>query len=116
MRNHRFFLPGRLGEEQIVRKSLGNGFSIPFIGFGTFSARLTPAQMGQAVETALGYGYRMLDCAAMYGNEDVIGSVLKDAQSAGIPREELFILSKLIYIGINNQQRTLFIILYPVVV
>ncbi len=95
MRNHRFFLPGRLGEEQIVRKSLGNGFSIPFIGFGTFSARLTPAQMGQAVETALGYGYRMLDCAAMYGNEDVIGSVLKDAQSAGIPREELFILSKL---------------------
>lgn len=95
MRNHRFFLPGAPEEGQINRKKLNSGFFMPSIGFGTFSARLAPLTVAKAVETALGYGYRMLDCAAMYGNEDVIGDVLRDAQVAGIQREKLFILSKL---------------------
>ncbi len=68
---------------------------IPAIGFGTFSARLSSEVVADAVHTALREGYRFLDCAAAYGNEAQIGEVLKQAIGEGIPREELFVLSKL---------------------
>ena len=71
--------------------SLSNGRGIPRIGFGTFR---TPdgAQTEQSVIEALRAGYRLIDCAAVYGNEKSVGNALA---RAGVPREELFITSKL---------------------
>ncbi|GIZ49753.1 hypothetical protein CKM354_001278000 [Cercospora kikuchii] len=69
---------------------LNTGTSIPSVGFGTFQA--PPAEVEVAVQTALKAGYRHLDCASIYGNEDAVGRGLK---ASGIPREDVFITSKL---------------------
>ncbi|MDL2206022.1 aldo/keto reductase [Eubacteriales bacterium OttesenSCG-928-N13] len=75
---------------------LPGGDRIPTIGFGTFgSDHCAPEQMAQAVETALTAGYRLIDCAQVYGNEHTIGEVLERAiGSEQISREELFVASK----------------------
>jgi len=75
---------------------LVNGIEIPHIGMGTFgSDRFTPDQVADAVYGAIGAGYRLIDCAAIYGNEDKIGEVLKKAMDDGlVTRDELFITSK----------------------
>ena len=75
---------------------LSNGMRIPCIGMGTFgSDRFTPEQVSLAVEGAIKAGYRLFDCASVYGNEDLIGKVLDDVIFDGIVnREELFITSK----------------------
>lgn len=69
---------------------------IPPIGFGTFgSDKYSSEEVSAAVRMALETGYRMLDCAAVYQNEDKIGEVLVTAFSDGlVKREELFITSK----------------------
>jgi len=63
---------------------------------GTFgSDRFTPQQVSDAVYGAIKCGYRLFDCAAVYGNEDKIGQVFKRAFDEGIvKREELIITSK----------------------
>jgi alcohol dehydrogenase (NADP+) len=63
---------------------------------GTFgSDRFTPEQISNAVAGAIRCGYRMFDCASVYGNEDRIGEVFKAAFDEGVvKREELFITSK----------------------
>ena len=70
---------------------------MPAIGMGTFgSDHVTPAEVGQAVRTALELGYRHIDCAAVYGNEQQIGEVIARAISDGlVKREDLWITSKL---------------------
>ncbi len=75
---------------------LSNGEEIPCIGMGTFgSDRFTPEQVSSAVAGAIKAGYRLFDCASVYGNEDLIGKVFEDAIKAGeVKREELFITSK----------------------
>jgi len=69
---------------------------IPKIGLGTFgSDRFTPAQVANAVKGAIDCGYRLFDCAAVYGNEDLIGEVFDEAINSGVvKREELTIISK----------------------
>ena len=58
----------------VPKRKLATGEEIPCIGMGTFgSDRFTPAQVSQAVAGAIRCGYRMFDCAAVYGNEDLIG-------------------------------------------
>ncbi|GEK65825.1 2,5-diketo-D-gluconic acid reductase [Leuconostoc mesenteroides subsp. sake] len=70
---------------------LTNGIEIPIIGFGTWqSANGTEAY--QSVRWALEAGYRHIDTAAVYGNEDSVGRAIKDS---GIPRDELFVTTKL---------------------
>ncbi|MGO0155488.1 aldo/keto reductase [Leuconostoc mesenteroides] len=70
---------------------LTNGIEIPIIGFGTWqSANGTEAY--QSVRWALEAGYRHIDTAAIYGNEDSVGRAIKDS---GIPRDELFVTTKL---------------------
>ena len=64
--------------------------SIPQVGFGTY--KVPAAQTQQAVETALEVGYRHIDTAEMYGNEAGVGQAIA---ACGIPRNELFITSKL---------------------
>ncbi|MBR5113495.1 MAG: aldo/keto reductase [Clostridia bacterium] len=75
---------------------LSNGEEIPCIGMGTFgSDRFTPEQVSNAVAGAIRAGYRLFDCASVYGNEDLIGKVFEDAINSGeVKREELFITSK----------------------
>ncbi len=75
---------------------LSNGEEIPCIGMGTFgSDRFTPEQVSGAVAGAIKAGYRLFDCASVYGNEDLIGKVFEDAIKSGeVKREELFITSK----------------------
>ncbi len=68
----------------------------PPIGFGTFgSDRYTSEQVKQAVMTAIEMGFRLFDCASVYGNENEIGETFSEAFEKGIvKREDLFITSK----------------------
>jgi len=80
----------------VPKRKLATGEEIPCIGMGTFgSDRFTPEQVSDAVAGAIRVGYRLFDCAAVYGNEDLIGCVFSEAISSGIvTRDELFITSK----------------------
>ncbi|KAI1629438.1 NADP-dependent oxidoreductase domain-containing protein [Exophiala viscosa] len=69
---------------------LANGSSIPAIGLGTWQA--PPSEVEGAVATALREGYRHIDCALIYKNEAEVGEGIRQS---GIPREEIFITSKL---------------------
>lgn len=71
--------------------TLNNGVKMPQLGFGVFQIT-DPAQCEQAVADAISVGYRMIDTAASYGNEEAAGRALK---RCGVPREELFITTKL---------------------
>ena len=70
--------------------TLHNGAVMPWIALGTWEA--PPGQVGRAVEAALASGYRHLDCAHIYGNEREVGEALRASR---IPREELFITTKI---------------------
>jgi diketogulonate reductase-like aldo/keto reductase len=70
---------------------LSNGVKIPCIGFGTWQAPDGETTVN-AVKDALSQGYRHIDTAAAYGNEESVGRAVKES---GIPREEIFITSKL---------------------
>lgn len=70
---------------------LNNGYQIPCIGYGTYLT--TDDIVSNAVKKALHAGYRHIDTAAFYGNEPGIGSAIAP-KSCGIPREQLFITSK----------------------
>jgi len=88
--------PDGVDPDKVPKKTLCTGETIPAIGFGTFgSDHYTPEQVAEAVRGAISVGYRHLDCAAVYGNEHLIGEVLKEVMEAGIKREELWITSKL---------------------
>ena len=69
---------------------LNNGVEIPCVGYGTF--RTAPAVTAQAVQDAIAAGYRHIDTAKVYENEVGVGQGIK---AAGVPREELFVTSKL---------------------
>jgi 2,5-diketo-D-gluconate reductase A len=69
---------------------LNNGVEMPVLGFGVF--QIPADQTEQAVVEALAAGYRSLDTAASYGNEEAVGKAIK---ASGIPREELFITTKM---------------------
>jgi alcohol dehydrogenase (NADP+) len=69
---------------------------MPAIGLGTFgSDHVTAEEIASAVKGAAQVGYRHFDCASVYRNEDRIGSALREIVASGIPREELWITSKL---------------------
>lgn len=71
--------------------TLNNGKIIPAIGFGTFKAK-DGEEAYQSTLAALKAGYRHIDTAAVYGNEESVGRAIKDS---GLSREELFITTKL---------------------
>ena len=76
--------------------TLNTGAIMPAVGLGTFgSDKYTPDQIASAVSGAVKSGYRMLDCASVYQNEDQIGRVLDGLFRDGtVKREDLFITSK----------------------
>ncbi|KAJ5279186.1 hypothetical protein N7478_004558 [Penicillium angulare] len=69
---------------------LNTGTKIPAVGLGTW--RSEPGQVRQAVSFALKNGYTHIDAALIYGNEHEVGQGIKDS---GVPREKIFITSKL---------------------
>ncbi|WP_314175305.1 aldo/keto reductase [Streptomyces winkii] len=72
------------------RIALNNGVDIPQLGFGVFQV---PAdETAAAVGTALEAGYRSIDTAAVYGNEEGVGRAIA---ASGVPRDELFVTTKL---------------------
>ena len=71
--------------------TLNNGVKMPLEGFGVFQVP-DPAQCEQAVLDAIATGYRLIDTAAAYMNEQAVGAAVK---KCGVPREELFITTKL---------------------
>ncbi|MFP7252784.1 aldo/keto reductase [Terribacillus goriensis] len=71
---------------------LNNGVEMPIIGFGVFQIE-DAAQCEQAVVDAIQAGYRLIDTASAYLNEEAVGRAIK---RSGVPREELFITTKLI--------------------
>lgn len=73
---------------------LSNEVMMPIMGLGTWQS--AAGEVYQAVRWALKLGYRMFDCAAVYGNQAEIGQAFSDAiREDGIKREELFVISKL---------------------
>ncbi|EEQ34703.1 Glycerol 2-dehydrogenase (NADP(+)) [Microsporum canis] len=75
---------------------LSNGVTIPGLGFGTFSNEGTKGEAYKAVLHALRTGYRHLDCAWFYLNEDEIGQAIHDflKENTGVKRSDLFITTK----------------------
>lgn len=70
---------------------LSNGVKIPCVGFGTWQAQ-NGGVAYTAVREAIARGYRHIDTAAAYGNEESVGRAVRDS---GLPREEIFVTSKL---------------------
>lgn len=70
---------------------LNNGVDMPILGFGTFELT-DPQECEEAVFQALTAGYRLIDTAAAYENEEYVGRAIR---RSGVPREELFITTKL---------------------
>ncbi len=85
-----------IDQKYIPRVKLSNGESIPAMGLGTFGSDKYGADIvSEAVYGAIKEGYRFIDCAAVYQNEDKIGGVLKKIfAETDIKREDLFIVSK----------------------
>jgi 2,5-diketo-D-gluconate reductase A len=74
----------------VPQVALNDGNSIPQLGFGVF--KVPAAEAERAVSSALELGYRHIDTAAIYGNEKGVGAAIA---SSGIPRDELFVTTKL---------------------
>ncbi|ETS82057.1 hypothetical protein PFICI_07059 [Pestalotiopsis fici W106-1] len=72
---------------------LNTGAEILAVGFGTWQA--PPGQVAKAVEIALKSGYKLIDAAYCYANEDEVGQGLKAAFDSGIKREDIFVVTKL---------------------
>ncbi len=85
-----------IDQNLIPHVTLKNGEKIPAMGLGTFGSDKYGADMvSKAVYGAIKEGYRFIDCAAVYQNEDRIGEVLKKIFSeTDINRDDLFIVSK----------------------
>lgn len=71
--------------------TLNNGVAMPILGFGVFQVP-DPAECERSVRDAIDVGYRLLDTAASYGNEEAVGAAIKNH---GIDRSELFVTTKL---------------------
>lgn len=80
---------------------LNNGTEMPMVGFGVF--QVSDEETEKAVLEALKAGYRLLDTAAVYGNEAGVGRAIK---ASGIPREEIFVTTKLWIQRENSYENT----------
>lgn len=70
--------------------TLNNGVIMPQIGYGVY--QVSPSECERCVSDALSVGYRMIDTAQAYANEQGVGAAVK---KSGIPREDLFLVSKI---------------------
>ena len=82
---------------EVPVKVVASGAKMPVVGLGTFgSDSVSGEAIATAVKEAIAVGYRHIDCAAVYGNEHLIGESLQEVLASGlVQREELWITSKL---------------------
>lgn len=78
-------------QNKIPNITLNNGLNIPQVGLGVWQAA-EGGEVENAVQSALESGYRLIDTAAIYGNEKGVGTAMKNS---GVPREEIFLTTKL---------------------
>ena len=78
---------------------LTNGVKMPLIGYGVF--QVPPAEAERCVTDALSVGYRLIDTAQAYFNEEGVGSAIR---KSGIPRNDIFLTTK-VWISNSGQQR-----------
>ena len=92
-----------LMEERMDFRILNNGSFIPSIGYGTYKTG-SEGETEQAVANALGVGYRLLDTAAYYGNEEAVGRGIK---ASGVNRTDIIITTKIWHTdaGYDNTMR-----------
>ncbi|CUX67153.1 aldo/keto reductase (plasmid) [Agrobacterium tumefaciens] len=76
---------------KIPTVTLNNGVEMPILGFGVFQVP-DPAECERSVRDAIDVGYRLLDTATSYGNEEAVGTAIRNH---GIDRNELFVTTKL---------------------
>jgi diketogulonate reductase-like aldo/keto reductase len=81
--------------------TLNNGVEMPILGFGVFQIP-DAAECERAVSDAIETGYRLIDTAAAYGNEEAVGNAIR---KSGIPREEFFVTSK-VWVEHTGYERT----------
>ena len=81
--------------------TLSNGVQMPLIGFGTFLTSGNECE--QSVLSALNCGYRMVDTAEAYGNEEAVGNAI---EKSGIARDELFLVTKVNFRSYENARET----------
>ena len=80
---------------------LNNGVEMPILGFGVFQVKDLD-ECERSVRNAIEVGYRLIDTAQSYGNEEAVGKAIN---SSGVPREELFITTK-VWIQSNGYEGT----------
>lgn len=68
---------------------LNNGVEMPLLGYGVF--RVTPQECERCVSDALGVGYRLIDTAQAYFNEEGVGNAVR---KSGVPRQDIFLVTK----------------------
>ncbi|MBS3777643.1 MAG: aldo/keto reductase, partial [Bacteroidales bacterium] len=69
--------------------TLSNGVRMPYFGLGVYS--MNNEEVTSAVHRALETGYRLIDTASVYGNEEGVGKAVRESD---LPREEIFVTSK----------------------
>jgi diketogulonate reductase-like aldo/keto reductase len=75
-----------MSSNHVPNVTLNNGVNMPVLGFGVF--QIPAGQTEQAVSDAIAAGYRLLDTAEAYQNEEAVGRAIT---SSGVPRDELFV-------------------------
>src|SRR6476619_3683815 len=80
---------------------LNNGVEMHILGFGVFQVT-DPAECERSVLDAIATGYRLIDTAASYGNEEAVGNAIRNS---GVPRSEIFLTTKL-WIQTNGYEGT----------
>lgn len=70
--------------------TLNNGVEMPILGYGVY--QVAPDETEAAVAEAIAAGYRLIDTASGYGNEEAVGAAIA---ASGVPRDELFVTTKL---------------------
>lgn len=88
--------PDAVDPRTVPQRRLHTGATMPAIGLGTFGSDRVPGELvAEAVVGATLVGYRHIDCAPVYGNEQLIGEALEQVRAGGLGRSELFVTSKL---------------------
>ena len=85
----------------MLHKTLNNGVEMPMLGYGVFQT--PPEETARCVREALEIGYRLIDTAQAYANEEGVGAAVR---ASGVPREEVFITSKIWVANMNYERAT----------
>ena len=85
----------------MLHRTLNNGVEMPMLGYGVFQT--PPEETARCVREALEVGYRLIDTAQAYANEEGVGAAVR---ASGVPREEVFITSKIWVANMNYERAT----------